>query len=228
MYVDSSLVRANVSGKHLTPSGMTVDEFKEKAVEENDVFVLREQPIGVDGEGKESVSYFQDPKGRLPLSPVDTDARWRTARNDKRAHLHYQENIIVDGGGLIPWGQATHASKGELKAVKGMLTHLPIKPESLAGDTAHNAGRLRKHMEDMNITGDIPIRPNHARNMVSKDGFTYRRDHLLCPLGKRLSRGAFHMRDGIFSLSWSREKLPGPARQKGNVCHPDGSAGSYP
>ncbi len=88
MYVDSSLVRAKVSGKELSPSGMRV--------EENDLFVLREEHFEVYGEEKESVSYYQDPKGRLPLSPVDTDAGWRTARNDKRAHLHYQENIIVE------------------------------------------------------------------------------------------------------------------------------------
>lgn len=198
MYVDSSLVRANVSGKQLSSSGMTVDEFKEKSVEENGLFVLREENPEEDGEEKESVSYYQDPKGRLPLSPVDTDARWRIARNDKRSHLHYQENIIVDGGGFILSREATHASEGEWKAVKGMLTHLPIKPESLAADTAYNAGRLRKHLEDLNIIGHIPIHPNHARNMVSKGGFTYRGDHLLCPRGKRLNRGAFHKRDGIF------------------------------
>ena len=67
MYVDSSLVRANVSGKQLSSSGMTVDEFKEKAVEENDLLVVREQHPGVDGKEKESVSYYQDPKGRLHL-----------------------------------------------------------------------------------------------------------------------------------------------------------------
>ena len=35
MYADSSLVKANVSGHHLSHSGMSVDEFKNKAVEEN-------------------------------------------------------------------------------------------------------------------------------------------------------------------------------------------------
>ena len=34
MYADSSLVRANVSGRNLSRSGMSVEEFKEKAVEE--------------------------------------------------------------------------------------------------------------------------------------------------------------------------------------------------
>ena len=79
-----------------------------------------------------------------------------------------------------------------------MLPHLPLKPESLVAEDAYNAGRLRKQLEELNITGHISIHPNHARNMVSKGGFTYRGDHLLCPLGKRLSRGSFHKRDQVF------------------------------
>ena len=101
MYVDSSLVRANVDGKILSPSGMSVEEFKEKAVEENGLFVLRDREVDENGEVRESVSCYQDPKGQLPLSPVDTDARWCTSRYDKRPNLYYQENAIVDGGGFI-------------------------------------------------------------------------------------------------------------------------------
>lgn len=78
LYADSSLVRANVNGHKLAQSGMSVEEFKEKAVEENGLFVVREQEVDEDGEARENVSYYQDPKGRMPLSPVDTDARWRT------------------------------------------------------------------------------------------------------------------------------------------------------
>ena len=40
---------------------------------ENDMFVLRERGVGEDGEERESVSYYQDSMGRLPLSPVDTE-----------------------------------------------------------------------------------------------------------------------------------------------------------
>ena len=101
MYADSSLVRANVNARKLSPSGMSVEEFREKTVEENGLFVLRERVIGEGGEEQERVSYYQDPKGRLRLNPVDTDARWRTTRQDRRATLHYQENAIVERGGFI-------------------------------------------------------------------------------------------------------------------------------
>ena len=75
MYADSSLVRRSVNGCNVSPSGMSLEEFKEKAVEENGLFVLREQKVGEDCEKRRSVSFSQDPKGRLPLSPVDTHAR---------------------------------------------------------------------------------------------------------------------------------------------------------
>ena len=86
----------------LSPSSMSVEEFKEKAVEENGLFVLRERQVDKDGEERESVSYYQDPKGRLCLNPVDTDARWRTVgRQPNKGNLHYQENVIVERGGFI-------------------------------------------------------------------------------------------------------------------------------
>ena len=88
MYADSSLVRANVSGRNLLSSGMSVEEFRDEAVEENGLFVLRERE---EGEEQESVSYYQDPKGWLRLSPVDTDARWR---NTGRA---YEGEAVLPG-----------------------------------------------------------------------------------------------------------------------------------
>ena len=88
MYTDSSLVRANVSDHGLSPSGMKVEEFRDRAVQENGLFVLREGHVVGDGEEREGVRYFQDAKGRLPLSEVDTDARWRTIRPSRRPSLY--------------------------------------------------------------------------------------------------------------------------------------------
>ena len=195
MYADSSLVRANVNGHKLSRSGMSVEEFREKAVEENGLFVLREQKVGENGERRESVSYYQDQKGRMPLNPVDTDARWRTTRRDRRPNLHYQETAIVDRGGFIVARKATHASGGDWRALIGMLPQLPISPESLAADTGYNDGRLRKHLDEQGIKAYIPVHPNQERNMVEKGAFDYRGDHLVCPEGKILRRNSYHKRD---------------------------------
>ena len=142
MYTDSSVVMANVSDSKLSPSGMKVDEFKDRAVKENGLFVLREEQDCGDGEIRENVRCFQDANGRLPLSEVDSDARWRTSRPSRRPSLSYQENVFVESGGFIVARKVAHASEGEWKAVSGMLERLPVKPETLAADTAYKRGKL--------------------------------------------------------------------------------------
>lgn len=51
-HVDSSLVRANPALHDLYPSGLTIKEFREKAVEENGLFVLEEEDAAEDGGGE--------------------------------------------------------------------------------------------------------------------------------------------------------------------------------
>ena len=172
MYVDASLVKANVNSHDLSPSGMTVEEFKEQAVQVNGLFVIAEMMVDADGVENEETRYFQKPDGRLPLSPVVTDARWRTSRPGKPAGLHYQENIIVDLGGFIVSRRVTHASEGEWKAVPGLLEPLPIRPVSLTGDTGYNVGQLRQLLEERSITAYSPIHPiqetNHPGNQYGR------------------------------------------------------------
>ena len=67
-----------------------------------------------------------------------------------------------------------------------------------AADMSDNAGRLRKRVEDMDITGYIPIHPSHERNMVAKGGFDYRGDHPVRPECKASWRGGFHRRDRVY------------------------------
>ena len=198
LYADGSLVKANVSGHHLAPSGLTVDEFKERAVEENGLFVLYDSKPDQDGAERKRVRYFQDSGGRINLSPVDTDARWGHKRHSKSLFLSYLENLITDFNGFIVARKISHSSEGEWKAVPELLDQVPVMPESLAADTAYNSGRLRRLLDERGITAYIPIHPNQESNMVSKGGFAYRGDHLICPQGKRLQRSAFHHRDEIY------------------------------
>ena len=101
MYADSTLVKANVSSQNLTPSEMTVEEFQQKAIQENGLFVVKETNNKNDNTTKGQVKYYQDCRGHLPLSLVDPDARWLTHSLSKPAELCYLENAIVDKGGFI-------------------------------------------------------------------------------------------------------------------------------
>ena len=199
MYVDASLVKAKVSGYNLAPSGMTVAEFKERAIEENGLFLIEETAVDRDGVEHEEVRYFQSPEGRLPLSPVDTDARWKTTRARQASGLQYQENVIVDLGGFILSRGVTHASERESKAVPDLLDRLPLAPVSLAGDTGYSEGSLRELLEDRNIEAYIPIHTKQENSMVTKGDFVYHHgDHLVCPQGKILRRGSFDPRSGSY------------------------------
>ena len=198
MYVDSSLVKANVNSHDLSPSGMTTEEFKEQAVQVNGLFVIAETTVDDNGVEHETPRYFQKSDGRLPLSPVDTDARWRTSRPGKPSGLHYQENVIVDLGGFIVSRGVTHASEGEWKAVPDLLERLPLPPISLTGDTGYSVGQLQEQLEEQGITAYIPIHPRQDTSMVFKGDFVHHGDHLICPQGKILRRGAYHKRQRAY------------------------------
>ena len=70
--------------------------------------------------------------------------------------MNYQESIIVDLGGFILSRGVTHASEGEWKALLELLEKLPLKPVSLAADTAYSVGQLRELLEEKGITAYIP------------------------------------------------------------------------
>ena len=122
----------NVNSHDLSPSEMTVEEFKERAIEVNGLFMIAETTVDEDGVEHEEVRHFQKPDGRLPLSPVDTDARRPTSRLGKPSGLRYQENVIVDRGGFILSRGITYASEGEWKTVPALLDRAALA-SSVAG-----------------------------------------------------------------------------------------------
>ena len=214
MYVDSTLVKANVGGYGLAPSGMAVAEFKEQAIEENGLFKITETAVDGNGAQHETVRYFQIPEGMLPLSPPDTDARWRTTRAGRTWWLQYQENAIVDRGGFILSRGATHASERESKAVAALMEKLPLRPVSLDGDSGYGDGRLRLLLEERNITAYIPIHTRHETSLVSTGEFVYHGSHLIFPQGKVLRQGSSHKRSRTYQyLSRQKDCQSCPVRE---------------
>ncbi len=205
MYADSTLVKANVSSQGLSPSEMTVDEFQEKAIRENDIFAIKEVKEDQDEPLQEEVKYYQDAKGRLPLSPVDPDARWRTHSHSKPPELCYQESAIVDQGGFIVTRSVGYASEAEWKAIPRLLEELPVRPESLTADSSYSGGELRKYLRDHNIAAYIPFSPIQKRGIASRRDFEYHEEYLICPEGKKLKRGRFYPQDNTFKYGASQK-----------------------
>ena len=223
MYADSTLVKANVSGQSLSPSEMTVEEFQEKAIQENGLFVVKETDDKEDATTKEQVKYYQDRQGWLPLSPVDPDARWRTHSSSKPAELCYLENAIVDGGGFILARSVAHASEGDWKVIPKLLEEVPLKPESLTADSSYSVGELRKHLQDQNITDYIPIHSKQKSGIAVRQGFEYHEGYLICPEGKKLKRSTFYPQDNTFKYQASRKDCRACPRKE--TCLPPSEKG---
>lgn len=205
MYADSTLVKANVCDRELFPSDMTVEEFQEKAVKENGLFVITEVKKDEGGLLRDEKKYYQDARGRAPLSPVDLDARWRTHRHNEPTRLCYLENAIVDENGFIIARSATRSSEKETKIVPKLLAGLPISAESIAADSAYSEGEFRKYLRDRGITAYIPFSYIQKRGMASRQDFEYHEEYLVCPEGKLLKRGKFYPEDSTFKYAASQK-----------------------
>ena len=131
---------------------------------------------------------FKTLKARLPVSPVDADALWRTTRPGKPANPSYQDNVIFDRCSFILARRVTDASERERKAVRELSERLPLKPVSLTADTAYNAVELREHLEELGIIAYVPVHPKQEYSMIYMGEFVHREGHLICSQGKRLTQ----------------------------------------
>jgi transposase len=214
MYADSTLVKANVSSHGLSRSEMTAEEFQEKAEKENGLFILREVKRDEGGLVQEETKYYQDAKGRVPLSPVDLDARWRTHCHSEPTRLCYLENAIVDENGFIVARSAARASEGEWKVIPKLLEELPIGAESLTADSSYSVGELRKYLRDQNITAYIPLSPIQKRGIAVRQDFEYHEEYLICPEGKKLKRSTFYSQYKTFRYGASQKDCRACHRKK--------------
>ena len=156
MCADSSRVKANVHSHQLPRSGLTAAGFREQAFDEKGLFVLSESGVDENGFGPEETRYYQDCRGQRASVSTGLYASWRTSRSSKSPELNYQGNAIADGNGFILSRGVAHASKEGWKALPHLPDQLPLQPESLAADTACNAGQLGRTLEERSIAAFIP------------------------------------------------------------------------
>jgi IS5 family transposase len=219
-YVDSSLVKANLSSTNLEPSGLTVEEFAQKATQENGLFTLREvQPGTKEEPARIQVRYYQDPQGRLPLSPVDLDARWRTHSRAQKAQLCYKENLMVDRSGFILARGVSHANISDVEGALPLLEMLPFTPSSLAGDTGYCGGTFRQRLQDQGITAYIPLHPKQERAALLVGDFIHQHDQIICPQGKTLSAASYEKRTEQFRFVAKQADCQG-CEQRGRCLPP--------
>src|SRR5262249_27277559 len=92
-YVDSSLVAAHVRTADLPSTDLSPEGFARGATETAGVYTIAEKvPANVEEAQLARLDFkrYQDFAGRLPLSPVDSDACWRRHMRSGPATLGYK------------------------------------------------------------------------------------------------------------------------------------------
>ena len=186
VYADSSLIRANVSSGSLEPSGLEPEEFARRATEDNGLFMLKQVHEGDVGPDRIEVRRYQDAKGKLPISPVDPDARWSKHSRRQQARLYHKDNIIADESGFILARGVTHANLPDTECLAPLLDRLPLIPRSLIADSQYSGGPFRQELWERGIATFIPLLPTQLEAGVISGGFTYDGDQVICPQGKGL------------------------------------------
>jgi transposase len=179
-YVDASLIAADVSTADLPPHDP--DDPPPRPITGEGVWGAREVIPGDEGEPTTiRLRRYQDAGGRLTLSPVDRDARWRVIRG--HATLGYKEHLICDRHGFILTRRATAADVSDVAGATPLLDRLPRPIVRLTADTGYCAGKFRLALARRGIISYIPL---HSSQAGPPAGFVDHGDHFVCPAGKRL------------------------------------------
>jgi len=188
VYCDSTLLKAHVDETHLSSTNLTPEEFVKQVIQENDIY-LESKETKVAGSDKISVwetKCYQDSKGKLPLSPVDPEARWQAKSKKQKAHLSYKDNLVVDDEGFILAEKITSSTCSDPQGAKELIETIPIHPTSVAADKGYTAGAFRTFLEDQGIIPFIPLPKEPKTNQISNRQFKQQGEVLICPQGKTL------------------------------------------
>jgi transposase len=188
VYCDSTLLKAHVDETRLSPTNLTPEEFVKKVMQENDIYL---EPIETKAGGQNKISVvetkcYQDSKGKLPLSPVDPDARWQAKSKREKARLSYKDNLVVDDEGFILAEKMTSSTCSDPQGAEELIEALPTLPTSVAADKGYSAGAFRAVLEEKGITPFIPLQKEPKTNQISNSQFKQQGEILICPQGKTL------------------------------------------
>jgi len=142
--------------------------------------------------------YYQDKRGRLPLNPGDTDARWR-ALGPKPAVLAYKQHVLADDNGFILAQEITHSTARDVDPVPAVIDQSPIRVRILTADTGYSSGELRRELQARGAEVHIPLHTRHLQNRKRREGFHLRNPReLICPAGKVLRRSTYYQKDATW------------------------------
>ena len=161
----------------------------------------------------------KNPKNKTHYSPSDPDAKM-SVKPGKATALNYLGQVSVDTSShVITHIQAFTADHRDSECLPSVVENLinnlrenNMSVEEIIADTGYSSGEALKALEDNNITGYIPNRPQFINE---RPGFTYNseEDYYSCPDNKKLLyRGTYETAENVFSKEYRAN------RKECNVC----------
>lgn len=207
--VDSVYVKANASLDSMVERGVLDDAIaysKELIANEQE----QQAPIvDIEGDCKMDKDDGTKPTNKSHYSPTDPDAKM-AVKPGKVTTLNYLGQVSVDPAEHV----ITHIEsfKSDLRDsdclpqfTQNMLNNFDgtgIHVEELIADTGYSSGKALKFLEENNITGFIPNRPQFKGD---KPGFIYNKEgnYYTCPNNEKLIyKGTNKTKDGVYNKEY--------------------------
>ena len=171
-----------------------------------------------DFENNNGLKPKKNPHNNTHYNPSDPDAKM-SVKAGKTTALNYLGEVSVDTAShMITHIQAFTADKGDSKCLPEVLKNVienlkenELIIEEVIADTGFSSGVVLRSLEENNIVGYIPNRPQFV---YERPGFTYndKEDYYTCPGDKQL----------IYKGTWKDgnhyNKFYGPNKKDCNVC----------
>lgn len=146
------------------------------------------------------------PTNKSHYSPTDPDAKM-SVKPGKATALNFLGQVSVDTAThVITHIQSFKADLRDSQCLpqftENMMNNFKgtgIDVEEILADTGYSSGEALKYLEENNITGYIPNRPQFKGD---KPGFTYNKEsnYYTCPNNEKLIyKGTFKTKDGIYN-----------------------------
>ena len=165
-----------------------------------------------DAENYKGLKPKKSPHNQTHYNPSDPDAKM-SVKPGKATALNFLGEVSVDTAShMITHIQAFTADKRDSQCLPEVIENVienlgenGLTVEEVIADTGFSSGEALKSLEENNITGYIPNRPQF---MYERPGFIYNSegDYYTCPNNKRLTyRGVY--KDGDFSNKHYRANI---------------------
>ncbi len=213
--VDGVYVKANASLDSMVRKEVMddADSFARELQENEEEPTSKPANVEKNDEIKHNgLSPKKNPHNSTHYSPSDPDAKM-SVKTGKVVALNYLGQVCVDTAShMITHIQAFKADLNDCQCLPELIPNIidnlkegGLAVEEIVADTGYSSGEALKALEENNITGYIPNKPQFIYN---REGFEYNEqgDYYVCPNGKRLDFKGVYKDGNYFNKQYSAKR----------------------